>query len=507
MKRMCRGTNNTSHQTAQGGILGKKMSRRDVLYLGATASIAGALSGGIVLSEGAINPAHAASSATISVSGTQWGVSTAYIGATEGNVRFNTADMSDLGINTYRIYGGMSRWEWQDPYSPYGTPTIDQIKANPSVINWTWWDNAMTNPPNGSDYWWSNGPTLWQGNARTIFANLQSAGIRPVVTVRNRDNNGNPAWAPNPPVTANDWNVWWGHVFSTVYWLNVRNNYNVNDFEIHNEPNNSSQGWGGTESQYFTFAQYTHDAVAYVFNTYLPGRTYHVYAPVTTGGSSWPNDALQQIPAYFDSVDIHDYSGSISSYVQQVHGWMDSTGHSSYPLWLSEWGTYRGKYNSISFDVSLVSNLISGSKPGDSYVTGSHVFSMYDWSGGSGHLQSFQGLVAADGTRTSGYYAMRLGIRGLQGARPTYQSTTSNSNLQAITTKDSAGHVYLLVTNSSVKTAYTVDADLSALISSGTGTMWQFDSTHMDVVVGSPALSNGHVTLTVPGTSAVLLKF
>ena len=507
MKRTCTGTNNTSHQSAQGGILGKKMSRRDVLYLGATASIAGALSGGIVLSEGAINPAHAASSATISVSGTQWGVSTAYIGATEGNVRFNTADMSDLGINTYRIYGGMSRWEWQDPYSTYGTPTIDQIKANPSVINWTWWDNAMTNPPNGSDYWWSNGPTLWQGNARTIFANLQSAGIRPVVTVRNRDNNGNPAWAPNPPVTANDWNVWWGHVFSTVYWLNVRNNYNVNDFEIHNEPNNSSQGWGGTESQYFTFAQYTHDAVAYVFNTYLPGRTYHVYAPVTTGGSSWPNDALQQIPAYFDSVDIHDYSGSISSYVQQVHGWMDSTGHSSYPLWLSEWGTYRGKYNSISFDVSLVSNLISGSQPGDSNVTGSHVFSMYDWSGGSGHLQSFQGLVAADGTRTSGYYAMRLGIRGLQGARPTYQSTTSNSNLQAITTKDSAGHVYLLVTNSSVKTAYTVDADLSALISSGTGTMWQFDSTHMDVVVGSPQLSNGHVAFTVLGTSAVLLKF
>ena len=278
MKRTGTGTNNTNHQSAQGGILGKKMSRRDVLYLGATAGIAGALSGGIVLSEGAINPAHAASSATISVSGTQWGVSTAYIGATEGNVRFNTADMSDLGINTYRIYGGMSRWEWQDPYSTYGTPTIDQIKANPSVINWTWWDNAMTNPPNGSDYWWSNGPTLWQGNARTIFANLQSAGIRPVVTVRNRDNNGNPAWAPNPPVTANDWNVWWGHVFSTVYWLNVRNNYNVNDFEIHNEPNNSSQGWGGTESQYFTFAQYTHDAVSYVFNTYLP----YLGAPTTS---------------------------------------------------------------------------------------------------------------------------------------------------------------------------------------------------------------------------------
>ena len=103
MKRTGTGTNSTSQQSAQDGILSKKMSRRDVLYLGATTGIAGALSGGIVLSEGAINPVHAASSATISVSGTQWGVSTAYIGATEGNVRFNTADMSDLGINTYRI--------------------------------------------------------------------------------------------------------------------------------------------------------------------------------------------------------------------------------------------------------------------------------------------------------------------------------------------------------------------------------------------------------------------
>jgi hypothetical protein len=505
MEKAQKSTRSASDQFVQAESPRWKLSRRGALRLGVAVSVAGVLGGGIELSEGSSNLARAASS-TITVSGTQWGVSTAYIGATEGNVRFDTADMTDLGINTYRVYGGMSRWEQQNPYSTYGTPSIDQIKADPNVINWTWWDNAMTSPPNGSDYWWSNGPVLWQGNARTIFANLQSAGIKPVLTVRNRDNNGNPAWAPNPPTTTNDWNVWWGHVFSTVYWLNVRNNYNVNDFEIHNEPNNSGQGWGGTEAQYFTFAQYTHDAIAYVYNTYLPGRTYHVYAPVTSGGSSWPNDALQQIPTYFDSVDVHDYSSNISGYVQQVHGWMNSTGHSSYPLWLSEWGTYKGQYNSISFDLSLINNLISGSQPGTNYVTGSHVFSMYDWSGPSGHLQSFQGLVASDGTRTSGYYAMRLGIRGLQGARPTYQSTASNANLTAITTKGSSGHVYLLVTNGS-RNPISADADLSALISSGSGTMWQFDSSHLDVVVGNPVLNSGHVVFTVPGTGAVLLQF
>ena len=101
-------------------------------------------------------------------------MSTCYIGATEGNVRFNVADLQDAGLNTYRIYGGMSRWERQDDDGVYGSPTIDQIKANPNLVNWTWWDNIMTTPPDGSDYHWSGEPgTTWQGNARTIFRHLK----------------------------------------------------------------------------------------------------------------------------------------------------------------------------------------------------------------------------------------------------------------------------------------------------------------------------------------------
>ena len=102
-----------------------------------------------------VAPAYAAGNATVTVSGTQWGVSSAYLGANEGSSGFNIADLQDLGINTYRIYGGMSRWEAQDDDGVYGSPTIDQIKANVNVINWSWWDNIMTNPPNGTDYWWS----------------------------------------------------------------------------------------------------------------------------------------------------------------------------------------------------------------------------------------------------------------------------------------------------------------------------------------------------------------
>ncbi|MGE5529739.1 MAG: hypothetical protein ACM3X6_11445 [Patescibacteria group bacterium] len=52
-----------------------------------------------------------------------------------------------------------------------------------------------------------------------------------------------------------------------------------------------------------------------------------------------------------------------------------------------------------------------------------------------------------------------------------------------------------------------VTADLSALISSRTGTMWQFDATHNDVIVGSAMLNNGRVAFTVPAMGEVLLRF
>src|SRR2546429_4125669 len=99
--------------------------------------------------------------ARVAVGRNQWGKSTCYIGAVEGSSRFNISDLKDLGINTYHIYGGMSRWEAQDDGSVYGSPSIAQIKADPNVIDWARWDSVMTNPPDGSDYWWVGAPHPW----------------------------------------------------------------------------------------------------------------------------------------------------------------------------------------------------------------------------------------------------------------------------------------------------------------------------------------------------------
>ena len=368
----------------------------------------------------------------------------------------------------------------------------------------------MTTPPDNSDYWWSGAPgTTWQGNARTIFQTLKEAGIRPVLTIRNVDNNRDPAWAAqlNPPDSTADWNEWWEHVFATVYWLNVRNDYRVDDFEVHNEPDNDEQGWDGTQEDYFALVEQTSDAIHYVYTTYLPGRTYHIYAPVTTGGSSWVNDSLQEIPASFDSVDIHNYNSNITGYTRRVHRWMNARGHGSYPLWMSEWATYKGGYADISTGLkTILNNLIRGSRPGNDYIYGSHLFTFYDWGVLNDKPPDFEGLIDSKGAKRAGFYALRIGTRALNGCKTTYQTTSNNSNLLAIATMDASREIYLLVTNSSER-AYNVDANLSALITSGTGTMWQYDATHLDVIVGNPVLNNGHVSFTIPGASAILIRF
>ena len=449
---------------------------------------------------------------TISVSGTPWGVSSELFGACEGSTNFNINDLTDLGINNYRVWGSMARWEWEDDDGVYGSPTIAEIKANPDVINWAWWDNAINNPPGGSAYHWSGDPGVkWQGTDIELFQSLKNNGIAPVVTLRPVDNYDGPAWAHqlNPPTTAEDWNEWWEHVFATVYWFNVRNNYQVDYWQVHNEPDNPNQGWGGTLEDYYLFIQYTYDAIQYVYNTYLPGRQFYVNAPVGRS-TGWTDDCLINVGDYFNVVDFHRYlwagTGDWTTEVREVHGYIDQYGGGKdYLICISEWGSYLANdYDGVKFTVQTVTkNCINGSRPGNDHVQMSQIFSLYDWG------DYLSGLIhgdAANPVYTPGYYGLRLALRGVQGGRTTYETTSSNRYMDAITTKDAEGNIYLLVNNTGPKSA-TVDADLSALITSGTGTMWEFSSANMDAVVGSPTLDSGHVVFDIPKIAAVLLKF
>lgn len=447
-----------------------------------------------------------AGTGTLTASATQVGVTSQFLGANEGSSQFNINDLLDLGINSYRIYGGMSRWEPTNAETTYGSPSIAQIQANPSVINWAYFDNIFTNPPGGSDYTWSASTGVPPVSAATIMSALNAHNITPIVVLRNVDNNGNPSWAPNPPTTTNDWNVWYEFVFATVYWFNVRNSYFVDNWEVHNEPNNSGQGWAGTEAQYMTFLNYTSQAIKAVYSAYLPGRTPHIYAPVTSNCCAWAVSAMQtEGTSVFDSLDFHDYGGSPAT-ITTLRADMNANGYTGAPAWITEMGSYKqNHYDGESAANNVIGWWLQGSEPGNNYITGIDLFSLYDW--GNGYTSgAIHGTYPAAETYTPGYYAMRIASRALVGGRPEYPVTSSITNVLSVVTKDSAGHFYLIADNSG-SPGVTVTADLSALITSGTGTQWEFSSTNNDVVVGSPTLSNGKVTFSIPANSTELLKF
>ncbi len=241
-----------------------------------------------------IYPRIADSTATITVSSAQWGQSTYYIGAGDGFVpdqKASFAEIKDLGLNTMRVSGQASNWEPVDDSPVYGKPSIDQIKADPNSIKWSVWDAHLASN-------WIGGMS-----GSEYFKTLKDMGIRSVIKFT-LDHDGAGTFMANPPITDADKNEWWKYVFAIAYWLNVRNDYQVNDYEVFNEPDAIPRFWHGTKDQFFDFMRLTHDAIDYVYKKYLPGRTYHVLAPTPTWTNDWISDALAKVPDTFD-VTVH----------------------------------------------------------------------------------------------------------------------------------------------------------------------------------------------------------
>ncbi len=446
------------------------------------------------------------SSATISVSGTQMGISTQYIGANSGT-SYDSGKFKDVGFNSMRIWDDITEFEPQNDSSTYGSPGIDQIKNDTNIsssglIPWSTWDNNFSS---------------YQG----FFDQIKNDNIRLMISLRDTGNNHGQGWLKNqPPATSADWNEWWEHVFAEVYWLNVRNNYHVDDWEVFNEPDNSGQGWNGTTAQYETFVQYTSDAIRNVYSRFLPGRTPYIYtsalsypqAPANGASGNWQDNVFSTVGNDFNALSYHYYhSGAeFSNGINIAHSQANNAGHSDYPVWITEWGSYDETSSQQGIDpncdsnepcaVRMIDDMILGSQPGNHYLTGSEY---YVWGPGS----YGDSILDGNSNPRTVYYALRLGIRALQAGKPTYQSSTSTSDLDSITTKDSSGNIYLLTTNTS-GTSYTVNEDLSALYAgSASTTMYRYDGSNADSSASGPAISSGHVSFSIPANGAVLLAF
>ena len=208
---------------------------------------------------------------------------------------------------------------------------------------------------------------------------------------------------------------------------------------------------------------------------------------------------MQQIPDEFEVVNIHNYAADISGYVQRVHRWMNGTAHAASPLWLGEWGTYQNRYHNTNFALGMMKNMIRASQPGNDYVHGSTIFSLYDWG------DALQGLIGSGNRKRLSYFGFRMGIRALQNGRTTLATTSTNPDLVTIASRDANGWVYLLLVNSRAQPS-ALAADFGEVATRGAALIWEFRADVKDKVVANINLENGRMSGWIPAKSAVLIR-
>lgn len=429
----------------------------------------------------------------MTVTSTPDGISCAMIGACEGGDRFAVAELVDLGINNYRIWGSSAETEPTDDDGVFGSPSIAQIKANPSVIPWSVWDANFKNPS-----FRVHGVSLYD-----MLAALKNNGIAPVISLVNVNNGDLPVWMQqlNPPDSDADWNEWWEHVFAWVYYVNVLNNLEVHHWQVHNEPDNTGQGWGGTLQDYIVFTQKTYDAIKYVYDTYLPGRQFYLHAAQTVHANEWITESIKQNDGIIDVYDWHNYGNGGSTEAVTVHDWMNQYGTDAQheEFYLSEWGTYRGGYDTVGNACKWTGFIMKHSLNDAGHIDGSAVFSMYEWG-------TMDGLVGDTGYKKQMFYAMRLVNRALQGGKQQYLINWTPTKFNtAIASVDAAARMmYITIRNSGAGCkGISINLDVSAHATSGTVTFRSYASGYPDVVIGTAVLANGQVTFDLPANSIV----
>jgi hypothetical protein len=440
-----------------------------------------------------------------SVSGSPWGKSTKYMGV-NGYASVKPEVWDDLGFNTYRISVRMDRFEPEDDNPPYGSPSIEQIKAAKTetelakLIDWSKWDSNFGTGSRGVNIVMTY---------KKQFAYLAQRSIRALLHVRTR-NPKRPQWAPMPPFDQKDRAEIWEYCFSVAYWINVRNDFGVDDYEVGNEPDHPDNGWVHSEEDYLVYMQLMKDALEYCYTTFLPGREYRLYAPVCCEPcSSFIAAVNEEAPDRFDHYSFHyyNYFPLMVTAVEDMHRMMDT--REGRELWMTEWGTftdfdngYVGKNHDIPTTVMWLKFLLTMCYPGENHVDGWHYFPLsYPIDGNA--------LIFRDTQEKSAmYYALRMGIRALQGGKDIFRTETNDTAITALTALDSTGMLDFIAVNTG-DDAKTCEVDLSAFITqeSVPVTLYRYDTDNMDSKHSdSPPCVDGNVSVEIAGHGAVNIR-
>jgi len=430
----------------------------------------------------------------ISVTKIAHGKSVKYFGTTARTDNSTRTYLQDLKVTAVRHFS--SNDLQGGDYLKNLTPA--KIKKDVGVIDWDEFDNDFKD----SNY------AAWA-------AAMKADGITILQGFSNKFYN----WNETPVSSQSEKDKLWMHAFAVVYQMNVRKKLGIDHWVVGNEPNWASEGFYKDETDsvkrrdlYVLYAQVVRDAIQYVYTHYLSGRTARIHGPVTTTASTWPEYFTKNHPELFNVLDFHNYDADHSS-VNSVMVKANQT--TKYPVWISEWGQF-GKLNKTSADASnynlidfsiktILNNMIQDSKNG---FEGTILFRIKDNKQSNQNNEwRYNALVSQTDVPRRAYYAFRMGIRALGGARQIYKTTSTKSSLQVMTTQDPKDQsLYVLLTNKD-SSSYDFDLDLSAWMAQGTANLWLFDdSINDELQKNAISFSSGRIQSKISGTSAMLFK-
>ncbi len=444
--------------------------------------------------------------ATVTVSGTPSGVSTRYMGLQGGDspsaqVFIDAVD--DLGLNAFRFFSNMNRYEPEDDVPGYGYPTREQLLAadaadllgTNALIDWSKYEAQLNKDRD-------NGQT-----DAVRFTMFREKGIRVLANVTL--NQRGPDWAPTFAATPTqaDKDEWWQYCYAHALLLNKKHDFRIDDYEIGNEPNLASEGFKGTMTTYYEMVRIAKDAIREAYTRHLPGRTYRIYAPAPAWDDfSWIDGVLKNVPNDFDHVSFHKYgvASGVEHGIKSVRSW---TGDNR-EVWLTEWGTWESGFdqtqvNNLSVNIDWIKLIIAMSTPGASYVDGWHYYKLFHsgYAGGDGLIDK----RTFPYKKEKAYYGLRMGMRALNGGKPVYTTQTSTGDLTATTSRNADGTYSTLITNTSNSSAYRAELVLSALAADQEKvTLYRFDGANNDARFRGPALVGGKTQVIVPPKGAVL---
>ncbi|MBD0256025.1 MAG: DNRLRE domain-containing protein, partial [Cytophagales bacterium] len=443
--------------------------------------------------------------ATVAVSGTQAGISTRYMGMQGGDSPSATAfidAVDDLGLNAFRFFTTMNRYEPEDDVPGYGYPTREQLlAADPSdllgtntLIDWSKYEVQLNRDRD-------NGQT-----DAVRFAMFREKGIKVLANLQL--NQRGPDWAPTFATTPTqaDKDEWWQSCYANALLLNKKHDFRIDDYEIGNEPNLGSEGFRGTMATYYEMVRIAKDAIKEAYARHLPGRTYRIYAPAPAWDDfGWIDGVLKNVPDDFDHVSFHKYGvlTSMDQGVRNVRNWAANR-----QVWLTEWGTWENGFdqtqvNNLSVNIDWIKLIMTMSTPGASYVDGWHYYKLFHsgYAGGDGLIDK----RTFPYKKEKAYYGLRLGIRALNGGKPVYGTQTSTGDLTASTSRNADGTYSTLIANTSNSYAYRAELNLSSLVADQEKvTLYRFDAANNDARFRGPALVGGKTQVIVPPKGAVL---